>query len=234
MCSSTNASGNIGEGNVSSVLFTCTTNSPSLGISYFTISTSDPDPGNVGSGTCSDYVVSALGPDGLPVLNGSWDSACGGIPKDVNPTDSGNEITWWSPLFNTHVTSTGPGTVLLPYSNADFYPPNGTGPCDGNCVEGYGGYQAAILSGHLTAPEGGAIVSFTVTADDMAFVYLDGVYVCGIGGVHGATAATLPSCTDSAISAGPHSLEVFYVDMATSQAELDFSITATPNIMVTP
>jgi hypothetical protein len=234
MCSSTNASGNIGEGNVSSVLFTCTTNSPSLGISYFTISTGDPDPGNVGSGTCSDYVASALGPDGLPVLNGSWDSACGGIPKDVNPTDSGNEITWWSPLFNTYVTSTGPGTVLLPYSNADFYPPNGTGPCDGNCVEGYGGYQAAILSGHLTAPQGGAIVSFTVSADDMAFVYLDGVYVCGIGGVHGVTAATLPSCTDSAISVGPHSLEVFYVDMATSQAELDFDITATPNIVVTP
>jgi len=85
----------------------------------------------------------------------------------------------------------------------------------------------------VTVPEG-AVVSFILSADDMAFVYLDGVYVCGIGGVHGVTAATLPSCTDSAISVGPHSLEVFYVDMATSQAELDFDITATPNIVVTP
>jgi hypothetical protein len=182
-------------------------------------------------------VASALGPDGLPVLNGSWDSACGGIPKDVNPTDSGNEITWWSPLFNTYVTSTGPGTVLLPYSNADFYPPNGTGPCDGNCGDGYGGYQAAILSGQLTAtaPEG-SVVSFTLSADDMAFVYLDGVYVCGLGGVHPVTALLCPAAPTSAISAGPHNLEVFYVDMAPTNAGLEFNVTATPdtNIVVTP
>jgi len=230
-CSSTNASGNIVEGNVSGVLFTCTTNSPSLGISYFTISTSDPDPGTLGGGNCSDYVTSALGTDGLPVLNTPpFDTAnCGNVPADV----SSGEITWWSPTSNTNVTPTGTGTVSLPYSNTNFYPPNGTGPCDGYCVEGYGGYQAAVLSGQLTVPEGGATVSFTVTADDMAFVYLDGVYVCGIGGVHPATAASSPNCTPT-ISTGHHSLEVFYVDMATFNAELDFNITATPNIVVTP
>jgi hypothetical protein len=117
-CSSTNASGNIVEGNVSGVLFTCTTNSPSLGISYFTISTSDPDPGTLGGGNCSDYVTSALGTDGLPVLNTPpFDTAnCGNVPADV----SSGEITWWSPGFNSNVTSTGSGTVLLPYSNANF------------------------------------------------------------------------------------------------------------------
>jgi hypothetical protein len=224
-CSSTNASGNIGEGNVSSVLFACTANTPpSLGISYYTISTSDPDPGHLGSGICYDYVASALGPDG-PVLNASWDSACGDIPKDVN---SSNEITWWSPMFNTNVTSTGSGTVSLPYSNPNFYPPNGTGPCDGSCG---GGYQAAILSGQLTVtvPEG-AVVSFILSADDMEFVYLDDVYVCGLGGVH-PTAST--SCTTSTISAGSHSLEVFYVDMAPTGAVLEFNVTA-PNIVITP
>ena len=232
-CSSTNGSGNIGEGNFSGVLFTCTANAPpSLDISYFTISTSDPDPGNVGSGTCTDYVASALGPDGLPVLNGSWDPACGTIPKDVYPT--ANEITWWNPMFNTNVTSTGSGTVLLPYSNPNFYPPNGTGPCDDSCGDGYGGYQAAILSGQLTVTEPeGSVVSFILSADDMAFVYLDGVYVCGLGGVHPATAT---SCTTSTISAGPHNLEVFYVDMAPTNAGLEFNVTATPdtNIVVTP
>jgi hypothetical protein len=171
-CSSTNASGNIAEGNVSGVLFTCTANSPpSLSVSYFTISTSDPDPGNLGSGTCSDYVTSALGTDGLPVLNEPLDPSCGNSPADVN--SSTNEITWWS-TANANVTSTGSGTVSLPYSNSNFYPPNGTGPCDGYCVEGYGGYQAAVLSGQLTVtvPEG-ELVSFQITDDDMAFVYLD-------------------------------------------------------------
>ena len=226
-CSSTNASGNIGEGNVSGVLFACTANTPpSLSISYYTISTSDPDPGNLGSGTCSDYVTSALGTDGLPVLNEPLDPSCGNSPADVN--SSTNEITWWS-TTNANVSGPGSGTVSLPYSNSSFYPPNGTGPCDGSCG---GGYQAAILSGQLTVtvPEG-AVVSFILSADDMAFVYLDGAYVCGIGGVHSAMSTTCT--TTSAISAGSHPLEVFYVDMAPTGAVLDFNVTA-PNIVITP
>jgi hypothetical protein len=227
-CSSTNASGNIGEGNVSGVLFACTANTPpSLSISYYTISTSDPDPGHLGSGTCSDYVTSALGTDGLPVLNTPLEStSCGNSPADVN---SSNEITWWSPMFNTNVTSTGSDTVSLLYSNPNFYPPNGTGNCDGSCG---GGYQAAILSGQLTVtvPEG-AVVSFILSADDMEFVYLDGAYVCGLGGVHPATSTTCT--TTSPISAGSHPLEVFYVDMATTGAVLDFNVTG-PNIIITP
>jgi hypothetical protein len=56
----------------------------------------------------------------------------------------------------------------------------------------------------------------------MAFAYLDGKVVCGLGGVHGSTAGTCESPFD--ISAGPHDLEVFFVDINQVQSGLSFDV----------
>ena len=251
-CSSTNASGNIVEGNVTNVVFTCTANAGTLNITYYTISTSDPDPENLGypptTYSCTDYVASSLGTAyGLPVVNPSWDSACGNNPTLVppsGPTDvsADGEILWWSAV-DPNVTYTGTAVVSLPFSNLTFFPPGGTGPCDGSDISGtpsYNancvatgsspGFQAAVLAGQLIVTDrGGEQVTFSLTVDDMAFVYVDGTYVCGLGGVQPATST---ACTTS-IAGGNHTLEVFYVDMAVVGAVLNFNVTAS-SIVVSP
>jgi hypothetical protein len=195
----------------------------SLNITYFSIGENDKDANNMCCGVSNNYVLAGLGTDGLPVFNTGATASSGSIfaPKDILADD---EITWWSPSLNkggagntSDVAQTGTGIVSLPYSNDSFFAPNGGGTSgDGSS------FESAILSGNLFAPTTETI-SFAVGSDDMAFVYLDGVNVCDDGGVHGNT--SVPCTTPGTISAGSHSLEVFYVDLNNTQAALDFSVT---------
>ena len=79
----------------------------------------------------SNEVLPTLGPDGLPVLNPSYNAGSADPVHDVN---SSGEITWWSPAFNSNVTETGTGTITLPYANAAMFPPNAAG---GNDLSGF-------------------------------------------------------------------------------------------------
>jgi hypothetical protein len=191
-----------------------------LNITYFQILHSDKDGGRLCCSTSSDYVKSALGPDGLPVLNPGGEGSGGAVPDDV--LSSTGELTWWSPALNnggaggtSDVTETGTGVVTLPFVNNKFYAPNGTGSNDSTL------YEAAILSGVLYAPTAETI-SFTIASDDMAFLYLNGANVCDNGGVHGANSAT---CTTVTEPAGYYSLDLFWVDLDPTGAELQFNVT---------
>jgi fibro-slime domain-containing protein len=97
----------------------------------------------------------------------------------------------------------------------NFYPPNGTGSNDGS------GFQAAAFSTTLDVPTAESI-SFNVGADDVAFVYLDGSIVCDLGGVHGDSPG---ACTSGTLTAGDHTLELFYADLHESGAALTFGVT---------
>jgi fibro-slime domain-containing protein len=201
----------------------------SMSATYFTISGSDPDMGTLASGAFNNEVQSALGTDGLPVLN-TTTYGCTSNCFDANtplPTDltGSGEITWWSPSLNSNVTQTGTGTITLPYNNTSFYPPNGGGPNDAN------GFQAALFSSTLNVGSTEAI-SFNVGADDTAFVYLDGQNVCDLGGVHGDSPG---ACTSAVINPGAHTLDLFYADIHQTGADLTFGITtqdvtSTPNV----
>ena len=214
-------------------LFLLSTTKPakadSLSITYYTIAATDKDANHLAIGVFNNEVQSALGVNGLPVLNTpayGCTSGCyspTGAPSDVL---SDGEITYWSPALNnggsggtSDVTLTGTGVVTLPYSNNTFFPPSGTGSCDGPSP--CDGYQAAVLSGTINAPTSESI-SFSIGSDDMAFVYLDGSIVCDDGGVH--ASASVP-CTSAVISAGDHTIDLFYVDINQVAAALDFSIT---------
>lgn len=204
-----------------------------LNITYFTIAETDKDANHLAFGLFTNEVKSTLGANGLPILNtAAFGCSTGcfspvGAPTDVLPD---GEITYWSPAKNnggpggtSDVTQTGTGVVTLPYANNSFFPPNGTGSGDGS------GFQAAILSGTIIAPTTESI-GFSIGSDDMAFLYLDGNLACSDGGVHGNSSVP---CTTSIISAGPHSLELFFVDINNTQAALDFAIT-TEGVTTTP
>ncbi len=198
----------------------------SLTIDYYTIGETDKDANHLAGGVFNNEVQNALGPDGLPVLNTSTYGCLSNCYNPVGaPTDvtASGEITYWSPLLNkggaggtSDVTETSTASVTLPFNvSSNFFPPNGTGTSDSN------GFQAATLTGNLFAPTAETI-SFSIGADDMAFAYLDGQVVCDLGGVH---AESTGSCTTSQISAGNHSLEVFFVDINNVQSGLTFNVT---------
>jgi hypothetical protein len=200
-----------------------------MSVTYYTIAENDQDTTILAAGPFSNEVQRTLGPHGLPVLNTTMYGCTSGcftntpIPADVT---AGGEITWWSPSLNnggsggvSDVVQTGTATITLPYNNQNFYPPNGTGSNDGS------GYQAAVFSTTLSVPTAESI-TFNVGSDDASFVYLDGSIVCQLGGVHGYAPG---ACISGTLTAGNHTLQLFYSDLAQIGAALSFSIT-TPGI----
>ncbi len=197
-----------------------------LTINYYTVAETDRDANHLAGGTFDNEVQANLGVDGLPVLNTTAYGcvtdcyATAGAPTDVL---ANGEITYWSPTLSnggagntSDVTFTGSSTVTLPFNDpSNFFPPNGGGSSDEN------GFQAATLVGTLDAPETEQ-VSFSIGADDMAFAYLDGQIVCDLGGIHGDSPGTCVTPFD--ISAGTHTLEVFFVDMNNTQSGLTFNV----------
>lgn len=196
-----------------------------LSVNYYTISESDPDMGHVASGSFDNEVQSMLGPNGLPVLNTSaygCSSDCFAstpLPQDVT---SDGQITWWSPTYNSDVSLTGTGMVTLDaansftYSNPDFYPPAGNGGNDSCC-----GYQSAVFSSVLNVPTA-ENVSFSIGADDVAFLYLNGQIACQLGGIHGDSPG---ACTSGILSPGANTLQIFYSDLEQTGAALTFGVT---------
>lgn len=191
-----------------------------LSITYYTVAPTDPDTGTLAGGSFDNEVQANLGPNGFPVLNTTTYGCSSGcfiatpLPHDVT---AGGELTWWSPALNSDITKTGTGTVSLPFNVPfNFFPPNGTGAGDGN------GFQSAVLSGILNVPAKETI-SFSIGADDAAFAYLDGTVVCDLGGVHALTTGTCVTPFD--IGAGPHTLDIFFIDLHVVQSGLTFDVT---------
>ena len=195
-------------------------------INYFTIAGTyapgddgDPDFNTIGccTQTYYDEVKTTLGSLGLPVYNNA------SAAPHIHDTTADGEITWWSPLLNSHVKFTGTATVSSPFANYNFYQPNGTGNNDNN------GFQGATISGqfNLTAPEA---VTFSFGADDDAFLALDKTVIAQEGGIHGVSAAPV---TTSTLAPGVHNFTLFYVDRNVSGAGLYFNVD-TADISVTP
>jgi hypothetical protein len=183
-----------------------------MSATYFTIAENDQDMNRLPSGTFNNWVLNSLGSNGLPILNTAAFSPSSTAPRDLGP---GNQIAWWSPTFDHNVTQTGTATVQTPINNGNFFPPNGTGSNNSN------GFQAAIFQSILTIPTAETL-TFSLAADDVAFVYLDGHNICSLGGVHQASSG---SCTTATESQGQHTLEIFYADIENTQAVLDFGVT---------
>jgi hypothetical protein len=113
--------------------------------------------------------------------------------------------------------------IALPYLNSSIFPPNGGGTSDASA------FQTAVFSGtfDLATAE---TVGFLLSADDDAFMYVDGSVVSQIGGIHGD--ATNPE-SDEMLGAGEHTLEVFYADRFETAAQLYFGVDST-DVVVTP
>jgi PA14 domain len=181
-----------------------------LSATYFEVANSAGDPDFSVVTTPNVKLGSTLGPDGMPVAT---------VPYGVNDVDpSTNEITWWDPALNPNVVETGTGIVTMPYAS-NMFAPNSTGTNDATY------YETAIFKGTFTLATGGQ-VDFNLGSDDDSFLYVDGILIGDNPGVHAVSTVDFSAM----LSAGTHTIEVFYDDRDRTQAYLSFD----PSVSVSP
>ena len=188
-----------------------------MSVSYFSAANDGKDFGpTVCCYISHDEVLTTLGPDGLPVVNLA--STSPRLLQDYDATT--HELTWFTP--SAGVTNTSNTTITgNSFNNGNFNTPDGTGPNDSQ-----GTFQTAIFSGSFsfaTAQD----FTFSIGADDDAWLFVDGTQVVQLGGVHGNTIET----DTVALSAGLHTFKLFYADQQAGGASLSFSIP--DNVVVT-
>ncbi len=160
----------------------------------------------------SDLVQSTLGPNGLPVYN----TASVG-PQAMKGYDATTkELQWWTPGVTNGgdtVVATSSTLVGFPYSNHALFPLDGMGGDNSN------GFQTVHFTSSLNL---GASynVTFSLDADDDAFLFIGGKLFTGVGGVHGNTAA--PTVTKR-FGPGSYSFDLFFADRHTVASSLDVS-----------
>lgn len=184
-------------------------NASTMNVQYFTVT--NPNASADFGPCCSSpndatlpYITagSSLGANGMPVQ-----SSPGFNPAQmVNGTTQ--EILWWTPSVANGVASDGTGIVNLPFTDTQFYPSQGGGGSNINF------FQTAILSGIVSGS--GGPVTLNVTGDDDVLVYLNGIYMGGTPGVHGASFVPVNLGSFS----GDAFLTVFYADRARTDAVL--------------
>lgn len=184
-----------------------------LSATYFEVLDSSGDPDFNASDFPNVAANSALGPNGFPVVTS---------PFGINDVGPGDQITWWSPTFNSNVTPTGTGTITLPFGS-NMYAPNSTGTNDGTY------FETAYFKGDFTLSSSGA-VEFQLGSDDDSFIYVDGVLIGQNPGVHGVSYVNF---TSAVLPAGPNSVEVFYDDRHQVGAYLSLSLETT-GVVITP
>ncbi len=186
-----------------------------LTATYWTVSYNDPDFGTQCCGTFYNFVTSKLGPDGLPVYN-----TASGDPYTIHDINKNGEITWWDPSEDPNVAFWKTSTITIPFASTSMYGPSGND---------YNSFLVAKFTGTFTLPSA-STVTFTLGSDDDSFFYVDGNLVDSLGGVHGDTAA--PTNTGT-LSAGTHTITLFYDDRYPTNAALNFSLNST-GITVNP
>ncbi len=102
----------------------------------------------------------------------------------------------------------------MPLPLTNMFAPGSTGSNNNNF------FETAILSGSFTG-SGGTPASLTVSSDDDAFVYLDGLYIGGNPGVHGTETVVLDR--PGSLTGHAHPLKVFYADRA--QVDANHTVT---------
>jgi hypothetical protein len=184
-----------------------------LSATYFEVPDASGDPDFNATDFPNVAAGSALGPNGFPVVTS---------PFGINDVGPGNQITWWSPAFNSNVIATGTGTITLPFAS-NMYAPNSTGTNDGTF------FETAYFKGNFTLSSSEA-VEFQLGSDDDSFIYVDGVLIGQNPGVHGVTNVDF---TSPVLAAGANSIEVFYDDRHQVGAYLSLSL-ETSGVVITP
>jgi hypothetical protein len=190
-----------------------------MAVKYFTVQDNNRDFSGTGaSGSFTNALASTLGPNGMPVIT------AGNPLNAVDYNAVTKELYWWTPgAPNINVVATGTGVIAgNSFTDTTFFPTNGAGSSNG----GQNGFQTAIFSGNFVLNAAQSVL-FSISADDDAFLFVDGVSALQNGGIHAATTQN----ANVNLGAGAHSFVLFYADRQEVDAQLSFSLPA--NIVIT-
>jgi fibro-slime domain-containing protein len=175
---------------------------------YFAVPATDADFNASGTGgVTTGLVQTTLGPNGFPRVTA----------KASDPTtrifdvDANSEIQWWTTNHPGVTKDVAAKSDPLPFAFDNFFPNNQN---DLTLM------RTAHWKGTLTAPNTGSLI-FNGAADDDLWVFMDGVLVIDNGGVKSfqtPVAQTVP------ITAGAHTLDIFYADRSQNKATLALAI----------
>jgi fibro-slime domain-containing protein len=160
-----------------------------------------------------------LGPDGFPVVSAFGKTDDGGS-HPITDRNALDEILWWT-AGQEGVTAWKTQTDTLPLNYPEIYPFDGR--CDGACG---GGYVAAYWTGTFNLASAQPI-TFTLGSDDDSWLFIDGQLVFDDGGIHGLNTSSVTAD----LSAGDHSLALFFADRHTTDGSIYFDMTPTPEPM---
>ena len=185
-----------------------------LSAQWFTISSANPDTDLTITGVVAGLVDPTLGPNGLPVrsaFSAGEPSGSSTNLKDISLITG--ELQWWTPSATVSPDAFYPTTVSIPFSVTSNLFPGGASSNGGT-----NGFTSAHFFGSFSIPAPGSI-TLNLGSDDDAWVFIDGNLVVDNGGVHGLVIA--PTTTGS-LTAGTHTIDVFFADRHIVQSGLAF------------
>jgi fibro-slime domain-containing protein len=190
-----------------------------LSAQWFTLSSSHPDADLDIPGLVTGLVDSALGPDGLPVRSAFSAGQPAGTSAHINDVNGLNEVLWWTPHGGIVTPDPFyPTTVSIPFNVPANLFPDGAGSNGGDI-----GFTSAHFFGNFNTAGPGSI-TLSLGSDDDAWIFVDGVLQVDNGGVH--ALAFTPTLT-APLSAGDHTIDLFFADRHVVQSGLEFDATVT-------
>ncbi len=164
----------------------------------------------IDGGVVTGLVASSLGPDGLPVVSAYGATRIGGS-GNITEVNAFNEILWWTPgQYGVTFEKTQVDTLAFNFSS-NFFP---DGQSNNSTY-----FRSVHWSGTFDLAAPGS-ATFTLGADDDAWLFIDGQLAVDCGGVKSLSAA--PTVV-SGLSAGTHTVDLFFADRNTVQSGIQFS-----------
>jgi fibro-slime domain-containing protein len=194
----------------------------SMNYQYFAVQNSAANPDfqhGIDGGIVTGLVNTTL-MDGLPVVS-SYGASYSGPSGPITQVNGSNELQWWTPNGTT-IVADGTGSVPVPFTgmDANFFPTGQTGNSNF--------FRTAIFTGTVDVTNPTAY-NFTLGSDDDAWLFIDGTLIGDEGGIK----AIGPSIFNTGtLSAGDHTVQIFFADRHTVQSGIEFdpefTITSTP------